>query len=215
MTFSELCLFVAEDLRPDGDSLTVIPAAGPYYTTRFGIRLALYLRQFSVETLSLFEPKVALTLAEDDWNVDLSNPAKCAKDIYTPWKTWLEGVEVKRRSSFESLRVHPDAVKGIPYQFAQIGPSRIHFQVPLAGNYQGFVQGWAKHPAITADNNVVQLSDDRIELFSRYVAAMMREDVASDEIGILRLQRLDKSAFDAVQKMKGDALRWMFNGADR
>lgn len=213
MIFSDLCRYVGEELRPDGDSLVAIPATGPYFSTRFGLRVANYLQTFVTETLCLYTPAAALTLDEGDVEIDLSDSSKCAKSICFPLKLWLEDTEVRRVSNTEELRFSPMTHPAFPTKWAIVSDTSIHFDAPLPDDYAGYVAGFFRHPAIASDSTPVIVAPERLDILCRYIQLSMREDTASDEIGLARIQRLEAKVREDMSKLRGLAMKRMYNGA--
>lgn len=212
MTFQTLAEYVAFELRPDGDTAFTLPESTPYFSTPYGIRLDLLLKRFSRDTLLLFTPNVEITVSEGDREFDFSDPANCALALFDVHRIYLANERITRHSSTEKILRNwsPLTPAGRPYAYAPLSDYKILFEVECADDIEDcFAQGFYRHPTITADNSPVSIPDEYLDIFARYAAAFLRSNVASDEIGLARLARVDQAAAQGVRKMKTDALMRM------
>jgi hypothetical protein len=214
MVFSDLAAYVQTDLAPDGDKQfpTVVTA---FSSSNFGKRLASFLKAFTVDTYLLYTSLEPITVVAGDREFDFLNPAKCAKAFHHVQRVWINNVELRREDSAADLirSWGPLTNTGVPNRFAKLDRSRIIFDLALSANQVNcYAAGWYRHPDITSDNTVVQLPDEIVHLFSRYAQVLLREAVADDEVGLQRLQRFDKSAFDAIARLRSENMRWMHSG---
>lgn len=211
MTFSELALSVIDALRGDGDYVTTPPSSGSYATSPFGKRLIRSLKRFTIETYSLFTDGVSMTVVSGDRTIDLSDTNKCSKYVCYPVDVWAKGQRIARIDSIQEIQAGWNPASptlGVPSAWARLDDRQIIFDKrPNATVTDCWVSGFYEHPAITTDGADVLLSSRYAELFERYASVMMRQDVAADQIGLARLQRVDAQAARTMRDARAEALK--------
>lgn len=210
MTFAQLATWIIADMTPDGDSFLPLPTAPTYFDHPWGQRLAAYLSNFTCETYVLFAASEPITVEAGDREFSFADSDNCAKHFFDVERIFInrEPLAKARHVRYLTHKWTPATPPGTPSCWAQMDSSRILFDVECASSLDGtFAQGFYRHPAISSDDQVVEIeAPEHVELFSRYAQTLFREKVASDEIGLSRLQRLDQQAFNAIQQLRGDRL---------
>lgn len=211
MTFSEVATYVANRLRPDGDFIVEIPDTAPWYNTDFGGELIRLLKMYSQDTKGIIKFNETVTIAENDIELDLSDSANCAFDLFEVVNIWIDDVKMDRALEWDDLRnaFGPSPDNGRPYKWMQVRPSVIRFDRPVdGGTYVVKATGFATHPTITADTNqVIGIGYEDLDLFNAYVQVNIREFVASDEIGVGRLARVDEKKAMRLNSIRARQLR--------
>ena len=211
MTFDQLAEYVAVNSRPDGDTVLEVPKEGPYYGTPYSSRLARILRMFTTETPLLFAAMQPITIDAGVREFDLTNATKCPLAFWDVRRLWINDQPIARLDSAVRIMTGWTTAGpvGAPNLYAHIDRTKIVFNnKPVALLTGCYAQGWYRHPEITAGTTVIHTSvEDRLELFDRYAQANLREYVASDEVGMARLQKVDAEAAEALKQIRGDTMK--------
>lgn len=215
MTYLEVAEWVAADLEPDGDSFLTVPTEAPYFSTSWGKRLAAYISNFTVDSYLLYSASTACTITTGDRIYSFADTANCTKHFFDVDALFVNNYPLSKiRNVAELMRGwNPGIAAATPMSWAQLDKSRIIFNTEVSSLLTGtYAQGFYRHPAITSDAQELEIVEpEYLELFSRYAQVMLREKVASDDIGMARLQRVDQQSYQAVLALRSERFAQMMS----
>lgn len=213
MTFGELASFIATRMNSDGDCKVEIPSSPSiWYSTAFGLEVARLLRAYSAETFLFFATQATLTLAEDDYEVDLLDSSVCSLPIFDPYAIYVDGNRlVPSDSEVKGLLPDGSIAKEIPFSFSKIdyGWIRLNSFCPEdMDEVPCLISGWREHLPIESDSTKVRgIPPHEVDLFSAYVEVSLRESAASDGVGFERLKRVDEGKYKLLVTKRSDNWR--------
>lgn len=218
MTFQELAELMIAEMGGDGDTSITLPTAAPYFSTAFGLRLQLLLQAFTKDTYLLFSPREEITVEDGDREFSFADTDNCALNFFDVRGVWLDNFKINRASSMAQVLAgwSPLTPVGTPSSFAQMNSQKIIFNIEVGANIDDcFCMGFYRHPAIAADEDEILLAGEEVLLFEPYAQANLRRNVAADELGLVRLREVNKSAFEAVMSLRTKQMRLMYQSAER
>lgn len=203
MTWAELKLLVNNRLKFDGASSEDL--ANTTLMSAFDLRAKLSLQEFVRETYYIFEDRAALTLATNDRTISLLDPAKSAKSIYTVYQVWVNNLLLQNLSprDMQTLSAEASVATGTPSYWAQYQDGQVTFDKKCTSGFSNsYVSGWAKHPDISSDSQVLSIMDWHGSILAAYIAAEFARPVVSSAGGLNRLQMYDKEAYEGALAIK-------------
>jgi hypothetical protein len=213
MEFSELVETVIYELQPDGDSSIALPTIGDTYAGEpFGDRVLRLLQAFTVDTFYLWTANQEITVEAGDREFSFLDDTNCDLSFFHLDQVWLANLPICRKNVKELLNWWlPTSAAGRPWAWAQLDRSSILFNVEVDADIEDCsVQGYYRHPAVESDEDSVLIAPEDVFLFTAYASANLRRNVASDEVGLARLQSIHPEAARAVVKLRGERMRRMW-----
>lgn len=87
----------------------------------------------------------------------------------------------------------------VPRYWSQVRDYEIMFDTAYGSSATYKLRGWADHDVISANNTVINLGDEKIDLVATYMAAQVAEKSVSDAVGMGRLQIYNQKAYEQVK----------------
>ena len=213
-SWAELKVLVKARLRYDGASVEDISDLA--LNSGFDTRAKKSFNAFVEESFAIYEDRATLTLAAADKTVDLFDNTNCSKAIFAPRLVWVNDTPVEQwaMSDLEQLYTGGNISQGTPVAWAIVEDGRITFDKPCSGAFaNNFVSGFARHEAITADDDVLRVPDRIVtDILTSYIAAHFQTPVVGSNVGLNRLEIYDKTAYDGLRRFKAKQIARFFGG---
>lgn len=207
-TWADAKTFITERLKADGESS--IDFSSTTFEGIFDKRCQLALALFSKATLWLYTSKAALTLAANDQDLAMNDPAKCAKPVFAPRKVWIASSPIQRFSSLHTLNENWDAVTtsaSSPVAWAELNDYTLRFNCPCSSGLTGtYVAGFYSHPKPAADDATLELPLDHMDLLGAFTAVALRSKVWSETLTLERLKGYSKEAATGITAIRNKQL---------
>lgn len=148
------------------------------------------LREFTHDSLSIFNHSVSLTLTVGQASYDLEGTA-VALPIARVHSLLIDSSVVPGPTSIGTLdQNHPswrNTPNGRPATWFTMPPKQIVLVPAPAAVYPAHISGWVLHPTVSSDSDVVQLSSLSMRTAIKWCAARLLEPFASpEEVGLVR-----------------------------
>ncbi len=214
VTWSELKVFVKARVRYDGAAVEDINDLA--LNSGFDTRAKLSFYGFVEEAYAIYADRAALTLATNDRTVDLFDSGKSAKAIFAPRYVWVNNVRLEQwaMSDLEILSYGGTISSGTPTRWGIAQDGKITFDVPCSGAFaNNFASGFARHTAITAQDQVLEIPDRIIpDILTAYMAAHFQMPVVGSNVGLNRLEMYDKIAYAGLREFKAKQIARFMGG---
>lgn len=216
MTWAETKLLIVHKLNFDGSSKEDLQNTA--LSSGFDLRSKLLLQQFCRYTYYIWHDRAALTLAANDYIVQVSNTAKCAKAIYEVMDVWLSDAKLAFYSPRQQEVLHMGQgtiQSGTPATWSQLSEGKIRFEKKVTGAIaNSYVSGFGKHDDITSDGQTLDIQDWDFEPLISFTAANFMQPVAASDIGIGRLRMYDAAAAAAMDALRARNMRRFFGSRE-
>lgn len=199
-TWADAKTFITERLKADGES--AIDFSSTTYEGTFDKRCQLSLALFSKAILWLYSSKATLTLAANDQDVALDDPAKCSKPIFSVKDVWIAESKIQKFQSVTYLDENYDPVTtdaGSPQAWAQKNDYVLRLSHPCSSGLTGtYISGFYSHPKPAADESPLEIPLDHMDLLGAFTAVALRSKVWSETLTLERLKGYSKEAADGM-----------------
>lgn len=210
-TWQEFKDIVHEKLRADGAS--TVGLSDRTFESGFDRRTMRHFRAYCRHVHEFWVYNAQLTLALNDQEVNLYDPAKCAREVFAPTNVFIQNVKLTKapnRDFIARVSQQSGLVAATPSYWIENGESRIRFNVPvtsaIAAALTNYVEGWAEHPTITGDDFEISLHESQHEACAAYCAVALSLPVAETATIAKRLAQYDQSARIAMERRRSQNL---------
>lgn len=183
-------------------------------------RIQHYLDVFLMVTREHYKRRLALTLTSfvSSQEVDLRTACPTGFIVYEPTIIWINGKKIEKVSVdiMQDEAVTPTQTAGEPNSWADMKDWIVEFDKPLGADYgSSYIEGYYLPAAYTADNNVVNLTADKIDIAAKFIAAGLMEGVVSSDSGLQRLKRYEAISRPNMGKQGGSNVARKMRGGVR
>lgn len=200
--------------RVKGDGASAVGLSDRSFGSPFDKRVLRHFRAYCRYVHEFWVYNAGLTLAASDQEINLYDPTKCSREIYSPVGVFLQNVKIGRAPNREFLSRARQQKSGLtagePSYWVENGEGRVRFDIPVnstvASALTNYVEGWAEHPAIGADSDNIALHESQHEACAAYCAVALALPVAETSTIAKRLAQYDQAARIAMESRRSHNL---------